>query len=148
ALSGDWTVDTVAALDAELRALGERIGPGAQVDVGKLGRIDVAGAYVIDRTIRGGHPCGNMEAALCVRGHHAHARRLVEAERRGTLPCPTPPRGEASFIALLDRIGRGVAHIGQETLTVTSFVGENLAALLRLLINPSRIRWVSVVHVM
>jgi phospholipid/cholesterol/gamma-HCH transport system permease protein len=148
ALSGDWTVDTMPAVDAQLRALGERIGPGAQVDVAKLGRIDVAGAYVIDRTVRGGHACGNIETPLSLRGEHDHARKLLIAARAATLPCAAPPSRVPGLIGLLERIGRGVVHIGEESLSILSFVGQNLAVLAGLAVKPSRIRWVSVVNVM
>jgi phospholipid/cholesterol/gamma-HCH transport system permease protein len=50
ALRGDWTVDTIAGLEAALRDVSRRLAPGAVVDVAELGRIDVAGAYLIDRT--------------------------------------------------------------------------------------------------
>ena len=77
ALSGDWTVDTIAPLDAPLREASERIGPAAALDVARLGRLDVAGAYLIDRTLRGG--LTGAALPLKLRGAHPTAQRLIEA---------------------------------------------------------------------
>ncbi|MDX2238996.1 MAG: ABC transporter permease [Hyphomonadaceae bacterium] len=148
ALRGDWVAAGVAGLDDPLRALAHRIGPGAVVDVSRLGRLDVAGAWLIDRTVRGGSPCGNMEAPLAIRGAHPSAARLIAVARGAAQPCPVPPRPGLGLIDLMERAGRGLAHVWAEALQTLSFFGETLAVLLKLLANPSRIRWVSVFNVM
>ena len=136
ALSGDWTVDTIAPLDADLRAIAAA--PGA-ADVSELGRLDTAGAYLIARTI-------GDSAALT--GEHPNAERLIKAVRDAS---HAPAAQEASlhgFNRVLDRIGRSVVAVGDEVLGTLSFMGETLVVLARLIVNPKRIRWVSVVHVM
>jgi phospholipid/cholesterol/gamma-HCH transport system permease protein len=145
ALSGDWTVDTIAGLEADLRALTDRLQPGAVVDVGQLGRLDVAGAYLIDRTFRES-PGG--AARIAVRGEHASALRLFEAARKAAAaPAPRPdhPHG---FVGLLEQIGRAMGAIGEEIIETVSFFGETLVALVKIIANPRRLRWVSIVHVM
>ena len=79
ALRGDWTVDTIAKLEQDLAAvaLAGRPSAGAVVDVAQLGRIDVAGAYLVERTMR----AALAEARMDVRGEHPTARRLFEAAR-------------------------------------------------------------------
>ncbi|MGE0829453.1 MAG: MlaE family ABC transporter permease, partial [Hyphomonadaceae bacterium] len=148
ALKGDWTVETAPALDAELRRLGERIGPGAAVDVRELGLIDVAGAYLIDRTVRGGSPCENMEAPLSLRGEHEGAERLLGLARASVQPCPAQPKAHIGVMAMVERLGEGVDLYARETMRTLSFFGATLAALFRVLTHPSRIRWISVFNVM
>ena len=101
ALKGDWTLENVPALDAPLRALSERIPAGTPVDVAGLGRMDVAGAYLVDRTIRAS---GDRPVAL--RGEHAGARRLLEVARASAQPCETAPKHPHGVMDLVDRTGR------------------------------------------
>ncbi len=144
ALRGDWTIDTIAELEADLRAVAGNLSVNAVVDVADLGRLDVAGAYLIERTMRafvGG-------AAIPVRGEHVNAARLLEAARKagaGPAPEPAGPRGLSGFF---EQVGRAVDGVVQETLETVSFLGETLSVLAGLALRPSRIRWVSVVHVM
>lgn len=147
-LSGDWTVWTVAGLDAALRAQAERLGPGAVVDVGRLGKIDVAGAYLVDRTVRGGSPCANTDTPIRLRGSHPVAHRLLQVARGATQPCPVRPAPANGLVALLDTAGRGMAAFGREAQANLAFLGESLTVLGNLALHPSRIRWTSVVHVM
>lgn len=145
ALTGDWTVDTIAGLDADLRALEVRLQVGAVVDVAGLQRIDVAGAYLIDRTIRAG---AGPAARIAVRGEHPIARRLFELARTNTKAPIERELRPLSLNGVLEGIGRSVGALGEEIIASVSFFGQTLAVLGRLIFNPSRIRWVSVVHTM
>ena len=140
ALSGDWTVDTIAVLEADLRALAGRLIAGSAVDVGRLGRLDVAGAYLIDRTFRE----SGATSAIAVRGEHANALALLAAARKSAAaPALAPNRPR-----MLEQIGRAMGAIGEEIIETVSFMGACLAVLGRLCLRPQRLRWVSVVHVM
>jgi phospholipid/cholesterol/gamma-HCH transport system permease protein len=144
ALKGDWTLEHVPALDASLRALAERIGPGATVDVAALGRMDVAGAYLVHRTIR----TGDGDHPVVLRGAHDAARRLLEVARAAAQPCEAAPKPPHGVLDLVDRAGRGLHLFATEALETLSFFGATLAAVARVLARPDKIRWVSVVSVM
>lgn len=145
ALRGDWTVDTIAGLESHLQDVSARLKPGAVVDVAALGRMDVAGAYLVDRTFRDG-PAG--DARIPIRGQHVNALRLLETARKAaTAPAPAPDHMHG-WRGLLDRIGHVVASIGEEIIESVSFFGETLVVMGRLILNPRKIRWVSVVHTM
>ncbi len=145
ALRGDWTVDTIAGLERELSALAGRLRPGAMVDVARLGRIDVAGAYLIDRTFREG-PAG--DDSIVIRGEHANATSLLQAARKAYAGPAEAPEHLTGLRGFLDFVGRAVANIGQEIIETTSFFGETIVVFLRVLAQPRRIRWVSIVYVM
>jgi len=145
ALHGDWTVDTIAALEAELRAITERLKPGSVVDVGQLGRMDVAGAYLVDRTFRES-PIG--EDRIAIRGKHDTALQLLAAARKSAVEPAEKPHGPEGINGFLDRVGRVMASIGEEIIQTIGFFGETLVVLLRTLANPSKLRWTSIVHVM
>lgn len=146
AISGDWTVDTIAGLEQALRELSQRLKPGAVVDVANLGRMDVAGAYLIDRTFRES-PAGERER-IAIRGQHEHALGLLTAARKAPAAPPQEPVGPTGLVGFLDGLGRTVAGIGEEIVETVGFFGETLVVLGCVLLNPGRIRWVSVVNVM
>jgi phospholipid/cholesterol/gamma-HCH transport system permease protein len=145
ALSGDWTVDTIAALEAELRAVESRLKPGAVVDVGALGRLDVAGAYLIDRTFRESEI---GDERIAIRGKHENALQLLAAARKAAVAPAEKPFREPGLRGFLDRVGRVMAVIGEEIIQTVGFFGETLVVLGRIITNPRRLRWTSIVHVM
>jgi phospholipid/cholesterol/gamma-HCH transport system permease protein len=145
-LIGDWTVDTIAGLEAELRTVTERLKPGAAVDVSALGRIDVAGAYLVDRTFRDSPAGGSTRIAI--RGQHDSAIRLLAAARDSAMAPPEKPHGPLGFKGFLENVGHHMANVGHEIIDTVGFLGETLVVLSRLVTNPRKIRWVSIVHTM
>jgi phospholipid/cholesterol/gamma-HCH transport system permease protein len=142
ALAGDWTIDTIAELEPALRSLSPS--PGAELDVSALGRFDVAGAYVVVRTL--GEPRG--APPIAVRGDHVNARRLLQVVLSAAAAPAEPPERPRGLLGVLQQTGRAAADISQEILETVSFLGETLATLGQLLMRPRRLRWVSIVHVM
>jgi phospholipid/cholesterol/gamma-HCH transport system permease protein len=145
ALRGDWTVDTIASLETALADVAQRLGPGAVVDVGDLGRIDVAGAYVIDRTIR--ESAAGENERIAVRGKHDQALSLLAAARKAAAQPAPAPEGPKGFVGFLDTVGHVVAELGEEIVETIGFFGETLVLLLRALTKLNRVRWVSVFNV-
>jgi len=139
-LTGDWTVMTIHALDDALSGL--RTDHPLLVDIGGLGRIDTAGAFLIDRTLRDA-PQGSD-----ITGDHIVARHLLAQVHAVSDPAPparTPDRG---FTALLERTGRGFMGVMSEIFATLAFLGETLVTTIRLLMNPWKLRWTSIVSVM
>jgi phospholipid/cholesterol/gamma-HCH transport system permease protein len=146
ALSGDWTVDTIAGLERDLAAVSSRLSEGVVVDVGQLGRFDVAGAYLVDRAFREG-PAGG-KARIAVRGAHINAMRLLQAVRKvHAAPAPVPERTRG-ITGLAENVGRAAAAIAGEVVETVGFYGQTLVTLVRLIVRPRRFRLVSLVHVM
>jgi phospholipid/cholesterol/gamma-HCH transport system permease protein len=146
ALRGDWTVDTIASLETPLRSVSERLKPGAVVDVSKLGRMDVAGAFLIDRTFR--ESSAGETARVAVRGQHDTAIQLLATARKAYNAPEALTDERPTLRTFLDRVGRIMTSIGEEIVETVGFLGETLAVIFRLARHPRRIRWVSVVHTM
>jgi phospholipid/cholesterol/gamma-HCH transport system permease protein len=146
ALRGDWTVDTISGLEDDLAEVSEKLKPGAVVDVAGLGRFDVAGAYLIDRTFR--ESPGGESTRVAIRGEHGNAVQLLQAARKAyAAPAPAPRRlsGVKGFAAF---VGRAMVSIGDEIVETVGFFGETLVVIGRQIVNPRRVRTVSIVHVM
>ncbi|MGD9982314.1 MAG: ABC transporter permease [Hyphomonadaceae bacterium] len=145
-LRGDWTVDTISGLENALAEVSERLKPGAVVDVAGLGRFDVAGAYLIDRTFRES-PAG-QKTRIAIRGEHGNAMRLLQAARQAHAAPAPPPHHLGGLRGFSDFVGRAVVGIGDEIVETVGFFGETLVILGRQIVQPRRIRTVSIVHVM
>ena len=142
-IAGDWTVWTVALVEEKLR--NTKFAPDAILDVSGLQRIDTSGAYLIDRAF--GALEGNDDP-ISIRGKHPSIERVLGRVRKASPAAPPDPIRPPGFIALLDRAGRGAVEAWLELMGLLSFIGETMATLARLVVNPRRIRWKSVVSVM
>lgn len=134
---GDWTIHTIADLDATLRPLrtSSDTKPAA-VDVQNLGDLDTAGAFVIER-IMDAKDAGKF---VIIGEHRAAARLLIEVAKHAA-NCGLPVPEVNPWTALLERIGRSVENVFQETLETVSFLGETVLALGKSILNPERVRW-------
>jgi phospholipid/cholesterol/gamma-HCH transport system permease protein len=136
-VSGDWTIHTIGDLDERLRPLRKANDPKPNaVDVQNLGDLDTAGAYVIERVLAGGE-AGQF---VIVGEHRAAARLLIEVAKHAE-NCGRPVKAINPWTALLDKIGRSVEHVYQETIETVSFLGETVLACFKSILNPARVRW-------
>ena len=142
-VAGDWTVWTVASVEEGLR--NTRISPEAVLDVSGLQRIDTSGAYLIDRAFGA---LDGVDDPIEMRGDHPTIERLMGKVRKASPAAPPDPIRQPGLIALLDRAGRGAVNAWEEFLGLLSFIGETMATLGRLAVNPRRIRIRSVVAIM
>ena len=146
ALTGDWTVWTVSAVDAPLRALTGTLGGDVKVDVSDLGRMDITGAWLVERTL--GIDPATGDAVVNVQGDHPSAQRLFDATCQSPHKEPEHAAHLHGYLAVLERIGKSVVNIGEEAANTLSFLGQTMATFFRQLAQPQKIRWVSAVSVM
>jgi len=139
-LTGDWTVMTIHLLDDDLAGL--KHDHALQIDVSGLTRIDTAGAFLIDRTLRAAPEGSGLTGANDV------ARHLVEQVHAVSEPPPAAKAPDHGFLALLERAGRGFMGVVSEIYATLAFLGETLTTTLRLLMSPWKLRWTSIVAVM
>lgn len=140
---GDWTVWTVAEIQQKLGST--KIAYDAILDVSRLEKIDTSGAYLIDRAL------GALEGVddkIPIRGEHPTLERLLGKVRKASPAAPPDPIRPPGFIALLNRTGYGAVQAWSEFMGLLSFIGETTATVGRLIVNPRRIRWKSVVAIM
>lgn len=142
--TGDWTVYTIGAIEAQLRALPKTQCPPI-IDLGQLDKIDTAGAYLLDRTA-----CMTSETpeGLELIGSHQTAERLLHQVREARDDVPAAPVRHFGVLDWLARIGRSTVEGLQEGMRTLSFVGQMVAVCAGLIIRPSKFRATATVAVM
>ena len=140
-LRGDWTVATLHYVERELS--GVRLPSGAGIDVSGLGRIDTAGAFLIDRLVREG---GETPPRLI--GEHTSAASLIAQVHAVSDPAAPPKVTPNGLIEMLERVGRGTEAFVRELIATLAFLGETVSTIVRLCAQPWKMRWTSIVAVM
>ena len=140
-LRGDWTVATLHNVEREFSAV--RLPSGAAIDVSGLGRIDTAGAFLIDRLMREG---GETPPRLI--GEHASAASLIAQVHAVSDPAEPPKATPHGLIEMLERVGRGTEAFVRELIATLAFLGETVFTIVRLGAQPWKMRWTSIVAVM
>ncbi|MEH6693929.1 MAG: MlaE family lipid ABC transporter permease subunit [Hyphomonas sp.] len=143
-LTGDWTVQHVQDVDDALREISAQ--SPLRLDVSELGQLDTAGAYIIDRTLRASGAAEDGKPDII--GVHPTAARLIAQVHAVSAPAPEAPAVDRGVLALLERTGRGFMDIIGETVATLAFLGETLVTVARLLLQPWKLRWTSIVSVM
>jgi len=142
-LGGRWTVDASAAIEAGADALlAESDGARRVVlDLGRIARLDTAGAWLIDRT-RQTLDAKGIDARLeSVRPEY---EILLREARYRALAVPRRPGG-SFLIRMLADIGQIVVSVGADLYQAMVLLGEVVAALGKSLASPSQFRATSLV---
>ena len=138
---GAWTLAHANALDHAAAALA----PGQDAvtfDLSAVEALDTVGAWLIVRTAERAGASGAEVGWIEPREDlQPLFRRVLEAK-------PEPheePKGRVLFLDWLADLGAATEAVGQQSLDLLAFFGSLVETLGRILIKPSRLRWVSVV---
>ena len=142
-LGGQWTVDASAAIEARADGL-VRESAGAQkviFDLGRIVRLDTAGAWLIDRA-RDTLGASGVEATLeSIRPEY---EILLREARYRAVAVPVSPNGSYLFRLLAD-IGETVVAAGADLYRGIGFLGEVVTAIGKSLVSPSHFRGTSLI---
>ncbi|WP_119301391.1 ABC transporter permease [Dongia deserti] len=139
---GAWTVEYAADLDRQVESLPKE--SAAQVlDLTEIDAIDTAGAWLLARASGQGEgqeiPWRNLAPEF-----QPLAERVLTAGPKVT---PERPRARTITDWVAD-VGAGVEEVLAESLNLVAFFGEFVLATGRVIANPRRFRWVSLlVHI-
>ena len=142
-LGGQWTVDASAAIEARADGLLKESAGARKVifDLGRIVRLDTAGAWLIDRA-RDTLGASGIEATLeSIRPEY---EILLREARYRAVAVPVSPHGSYIFRLLAD-IGETVVSAGGDLYKGIGFLGEVVAAIGRSLVNPSHFRGTSLI---
>ena len=135
---GDWTVLQIGPSARELGEELQKSGQADSLDLAKLERVDMSGAYVLLRALK--HP----EAAGAGHPDFARLAQLVLPPKPADDHTPPPARHPAAargqLFLLFESIGRSVSLMGAEAFSAMAFFGELVLALGRTIRHPHRLR--------
>jgi phospholipid/cholesterol/gamma-HCH transport system permease protein len=134
-LSGSWVMQQARAAEAAVTALAFRRGERITIDLSGVGRLDTLGALLV-RRIEGAAVSAGAEASL---GGGRAEHQLLLAEVRPPAAAIVQNRGVGP-VDILEDIGRGMHGVGKDFVGGVSFLGGFVAALGRVILNPSRFR--------
>ena len=141
---GDWRARHLDKVDEALRDFSDdSVGRELVIDLTALDRLDTTGAMMLQRTF---FACGSRtEASKYVGGSDAQ-RALLDQVAEHLAPCHVMPAQPNAFVAMLDRLGRGVMDAYYATEELMHFIGFTLASAWRVITRPSHFRWTSTVY--
>jgi phospholipid/cholesterol/gamma-HCH transport system permease protein len=139
---GAWIVEYAADLDRQVDSL-PKDGGAKVLDLAAIEAIDTAGAWLLARATGQGEgreiPWQNLPPEF-----QPLADRVLTA---GPKVLPDKPR-QRRFTDWVADVGEGVDEALQETLNLIAFFGEFVLATGRVIMNPRRFRWTSLlVHI-
>ena len=141
---GDWRARSVGAIDSALRDFADdSVGRDLVIDMSAVDGLDTTGAMMLQRTF---FACDSRTSASKIIGASDSHRVLMEQIQHHLAPCHVSPHHPNAFLAMLDRLGQGVADAYNAAIELMSFIGETLATAIRVLANPKRMRWRSTFH--
>ena len=142
-LGGHWTVDASAAIEARADGLlAESAGARRVVlDLGRVARLDTAGAWLIDRARQTLDAKGVDAKIESIRPEY---EILLREARYRALAVRQPPSG-SYVIRLFADIGESVVSAGSDLYRGVGFLGEVVAAIGKSLANPSHFRGTSLI---
>lgn len=143
-LAGDWTIDASRAIETSADGLVAAAGTMSRaiLDLGSVGRLDTAGAWLIGRSQRDLAAKGietrveRVKPEYAILLEEAHFRDFgVQARRRGLY-----------IVDLLADIGKGVVGVGRDVLDGIAFLGEVVVSFFRTVARPASFRSTSLVY--
>ncbi len=142
-LAGPWTAEharQIESLVGELASEADR--RHVIFDLGQVQRLDTLGAWVLDRTR---HELGQKDlAADFVNATQEQHILLNEVAYRGFQEEPKPKHSR--FVDFLADVGKTVAGAGDDLVRGIAFLGELVAAFIRVIVHPRRFRGTAVVN--
>ena len=135
ALSGNWTARALGTLPQRLADQPTDAGP-VVIDGSKLAAIDSAGAWVLQRWLRG------HATQPTLKGWPPRMQTLMTLlSEQVDGPLLQPPT-----LSTLARLGRSAVAGGQQAQALLHFIGEIAVVAFSLIKHPQRLRWRAVLH--
>ncbi|MBC6440035.1 MAG: MlaE family lipid ABC transporter permease subunit [Rhodospirillales bacterium] len=139
---GSWTLATVSGLDSDVRALQPDRRKPVNIDLGAVDLLDTAGAWVLFR-LRERLRSEGCDASFAHLGD-SHEGLFHHIGVCNEHP-PMPMRRFRPFQRLADRTGYHACQTWLEVRDMMSFFGELILTMIRVLMQPRRLKVVSII---
>jgi phospholipid/cholesterol/gamma-HCH transport system permease protein len=142
---GDWVVAAAASLDRGLRQLEKVDKRGVTLELGEVGALDTAGAWLLVRTRRHLAERGREVELRGVQPAFEPLLRQIEESDIGE-PAPTPGTGRETVAGFVASVGEATIRALQKGRSLVGFFGIVCIAALRTIRNPRRLRVTAMLH--
>ncbi len=132
--TGAWTVQGIAQLERQLKDMAWPAGVGLEIDSSAITALDTSGAWLLHRTVGALEQQGRSVSVIGLRAEYGLLMDLISA-------CELLPPSAQSDTGLLASIGKQFLGSLENMFGMLAFVGESAIAMMRLIVQPSRIRW-------
>ena len=141
---GDWRARFLRSIDSKLRDFADdSVGRDLVIDMSAVERLDTTGAMMLQRTF---YACDSRTGASKIVGaQDVHAALMTQIQNH-LAPCHVTPFHPNPFLAVLDRLGAGVANSYRVAIDLLEFIGFTLSTAFRVFTRPARFRWTSTFH--
>lgn len=138
-LSGRWTARGIGTIEPQIEAVRLASNTVITADGSKIGALDTAGAWVIQKLLLRLRGEGINVTMQGLRPEFSKLLGVV-AQQVDELAVNPAPVAKPSP-GLLEKVGRSVYEFFQQTLALLSFVGETVVAFAGSVTHPTRFRW-------
>ena len=142
ALSGRWTTDSLANQGEELAEAARTAGERVRLDLTDVEALDSAGAWLMSRTL---DQLDRRSAKIELVGGDDEQRTLIDRMGRYQVGEEPEPQRENAVTGVLIRTGKSTYEAGAEARDLISFLGYAVVVFGRTIMNPRRLRFVSMV---
>lgn len=142
-LAGRWTAASATAVEARAREIVDQAQGGrVLLDLSQVSRLDTLGAWVLDRMR---HELGAKGLAADFTGARDEQTLLLNEVGYRDFDVPKANR-KSGLIAFVEGVGRTTVSVWQDVVAGTSFFGEVVLALGRIILRPQTFRVPAVVN--
>ena len=145
AATGWWTAEHANALESQIDAAIRSETPARKIaiDVAQIDRLDTFGAWLLERAMRSWTERG-CETRLI--GLPEDYRGLFEKVHIGTHVLTAEPPKRNSIIVALESVGRAMATVGDDLVSLAQMIGALMVAIKRVMLRPWTFRLTSMVN--
>jgi phospholipid/cholesterol/gamma-HCH transport system permease protein len=138
--TGAWTVRGIAQLEQELKDMAWPVAADLEIDSSAISSLDTSGAWLLRMTVSTLEQQGHNVRITGLRTEFSSLLDLIPA--RSEISAPLTKSKESLWAS----IGRQSWHGMENMFGMLAFVGESAIAIMRLIVQPSRIRWRAIFH--
>ncbi|MDH3689168.1 MAG: MlaE family lipid ABC transporter permease subunit [Gammaproteobacteria bacterium] len=139
---GRWDIENAGALDARLHRYADTASVDVELDISAVDILDTAGAWLLYRTIDALRAKG---LAVKVSGERPKTAAMLQQVSESYQPCETSPPRQNSLVRLVEELGAATLRVVELAADFVTFFGRSIVVFMRTVLNPSRLRFTSMV---
>ena len=138
--TGAWTVQGIAQLEQQLKDMTWPVAVDLEIDSSAISSLDTSGAWLLRTMVSTLEQQGHNVRIAGLRTEFSSLLDLIPA--RSVISAPLTESRESLWAS----IGRQSWHSMENLFGMLAFVGESAIAIMRLIVQPRRIRWRAIFH--